>query len=162
MTIDTKKAERRDLSLRTLDDLDAELDRLERAHGAGALTHTGNYSPAQALHHLARWVERYETGDLPKKVPLPVAAFGRILKGRILRRGYPAGLPGPEGKTQPEPEMPFDQALAELRSKARVLRETDLAHKNPMFGSLTHAQVVEIHLRHSELHLSFLHPGDAA
>lgn len=162
MTIDTKKAERRPLRFESLDDVDAELDRLEIAHERGALRHTGNYTPAQTLHHLARWVERYETGDLPEKVPLPVRALGRLMRGRILSKGFPPGLPGPEGKTQAEPDTPFGDALAFLREKMDVTRAGDFSHANPMFGRVSHGDVVKIHLRHAELHLSFLHPGGPA
>ncbi|MEZ6244006.1 MAG: DUF1569 domain-containing protein [Phycisphaerales bacterium] len=158
MAIDTRKAERRPLRFDTLDDLDRELDRIEASHNAGTLTHTGNYTPSQAMHHLARWIVRYETGDLPKRVPLPVKAFGRVFKGRFLNKGFPAGLPGPEGKTQSEPDNPFEESIAFLREKNQVLRTKDLGHRNPMFGRLGHEQAVKIHLRHCELHLSFLNP----
>jgi hypothetical protein len=151
--------EHRALHLATVDDYAAELDRLEAAHGSGGLTVSGSYSSAQNLHHLARWIENYETGTLPDKVPFFMRLIGPIMKGRILTKGFPKGLQGPDGKPQTEPDHGFDESLAYLRSKLDVLRTRDLAHKNPFFGRMTRENCVELHLRHAEHHLGFIHPG---
>ena len=158
MTIDTRQADRRPLRFESLDDLKRDLDCIETADAQGRLRHTGNYTPGQTMHHLARWAERYETGDLPKRVPKPVAIYGRVFKGKFLNKGFPPGLPGPEGATQTEPDVPFAEGLAYLRRKCDALRTGNFAHRNPMFGRMTHAQVVQLQLRHAELHLSFLFP----
>ena len=160
MSVDTRKAERRSLRFGSLEDLDAELDRLERAHAAGTLTHTGNYAPGQALHHLARWMERYRTRDLPKGLPLHMRIVGRLMRGRVFEKGFPAGLPGPEGKTQPEPDVPFQEGLAYLRRMHEALRQDDFAQPNEFLGPVSHADVITLHLRHAELHLGFLHPDN--
>lgn len=161
MTVNTKKAERRTLRFDSIDALESDLALIERAHERGDLRHSGNYAPGQCLHHLARWIEKYETGDLPTDLPAHVRLFGRLMRGRILTKGFPAGLPGPSGKQQPETDTPVPEAIATLRDKTNALRSQDLAHKNPMFGAMSHEDVVSLHLRHAELHLSFLHPGDA-
>lgn len=152
----TKRAPRREVRFGSLGDLGAELDRLERVHSEGKLSYSGNYTPGQALHHLARWAERYTTGDLPTDLPLPIKIFGRVLGGRLLNKGFPAGLAGPTGQRQPEPDVSFEDGLAYLRAQTSLIEASDLAHKNPMYGRMTHDDVVKLHLRHAELHLSFL------
>ena len=158
MTVNTKQVERRTLRFDSLEDIEAELSVLEKAHAAGTLTHAGNYTPGQVMHHLARWVEIYEKQDFPK-IPLPLKLVGRLMKGRVLKQGFPAGLPGPGGKAQPEPDMAFDEGVALLRTKLGVIRDGDFSHNNPFMGRLSHQDALKIHLRHCELHLGFLFPG---
>ncbi len=151
------KPAHRTLRFHSLDDLTAELDRLEAAHHATGVTASGNYSPGQNFHHLARWIRIYET---PEKLPTPPIHFrivGRFMKGRILTKGFPKGLQGPDGKPQPEPETSFDAGLAELRDAVALLRDRDLSHKNPFFGRMSREDCVQLHLRHAEHHLGFLH-----
>ena len=150
--------EHRVLRFNTIDDYATELDRLEAAHAAEGLRTTGSWSPAQNLHHLARWIEMYETGRLPEGVPWFVRMVGVLIKGRVLRKGFPKGLQGPDGKAQPEPDNGFEQSLAFLRSKLDVLRTEDLSHRNPFFGRMSREDCVALQLRHGEHHLGFLHP----
>ena len=156
--VNTKHAERRTLHFDSLEDIEADLDALRAASDAGTLRNTGNYTPGQVLHHLARWMTRYAERDLPKNMPLHMKLIGRVMKGRVLKKGFPAGLPGPEGKAQPEPDVSFAEGEAYLRRMHDVMRTSDFGHQNPFLGTLTHADCVQIHLRHCELHLGFLHP----
>ena len=154
------KAKRRQLRFASLDEVDAELDRLERAHAEGLLRPLRTYSPAQNLYHLARWMKRYQERDLPEGLPIHLKIVGRLMRRRLLRKGFPAGLPGPEGKTQAEPDVPFDEALAFLRDIHTTLRQEDFGQHEEFMGGLTHDEVVVLHLRHCELHLGFIGVGD--
>ena len=52
-----------------------------------------------------------------------------------------------------------DAAVARLgRSIDRVLSGARMEAPSPIFGPLTHAEWMALQCRHSELHLSFLHP----
>lgn len=158
--VNTRKVDRRDLRFGSLDDLERELERLAAAQRDGRLTHSGNYTPGQVLFHLARWMERYHKRDLPRGLPLHLRLLGRLMRRRVLRKGFPAGLSGPEGSKQPEPETAFEDGLAYLLRMHEVLRTSDLGQPNEVLGSLTHAQVTQLHLRHAELHLGFLRVED--
>lgn len=149
--------EHRPLRFAIIDDYAAELNRLEAARPQGLRT-SGAYSAAQNFHHLGRWIEIYERGTLPTDVPFFLKIVGPFMKGRILKKGFPKGLQGPDGKPQTEPDNGFDESLAYLRSKLEVLRSQDLSHKNPFFGRMSREDCVELHLRHGEHHLGFIHP----
>lgn len=159
MSVNTKKAERRKLRFESLDDIRAELDRLEVAHAGAGLRHTGNYSPGQNFNHLAKWVEVYETREFGPRPPWFVRVIGKMMKGKIVRDGFGPGLSGPGNKAQPEPDTTFEDGIARYRSKLDVLETLNLEHENPMFGPCTHDQAMQVQLRHAELHLGFLHPN---
>jgi hypothetical protein len=152
----TAHAQRRALRFDTLEAIEAELDLLAAAHHAGTLRHLGNNTPGQVLHHLARWADRYLRRDLPGPLPLHVRLVGRVMKHRFLTRGFPAGLPGPDGQRQTEPEVSFEQGLDYLRRMHDQMRSADLTQMTPFLGRLTHDQIMTIHRRHCELHLAFL------
>lgn len=159
MPVNTKQAERRTLRFESLDDIRAELDKIEAWHNAGGVRHTGNYTPGQNFNHLAKWIEVYETREFGDRPPWFVRAIGRMMKNRIATKGFPAGLSGPGNKPQPEADVSFEDGLARYREKLGVLETLDLAHENPMFGTCTHEYGMRVQLRHAELHLGFLHPG---
>ncbi|MFI4892885.1 MAG: DUF1569 domain-containing protein, partial [Phycisphaerales bacterium JB058] len=69
--VNTKTAPRRELSFGSLDELGAELDRLEAAGAAGNLGHTGNWTPGEILDHLANFWTCSLDGFPPGKVPMP-------------------------------------------------------------------------------------------
>ncbi|MEM7755468.1 MAG: DUF1569 domain-containing protein [Planctomycetota bacterium] len=150
--------EHRSLSFATVDDYARELDRLEAAEASGGLRVSGAYSPAQNFHHLARWIEMYEKGTLPK-VPFVMKLVGPFMKKRLLTNGFPKGLPGPGGKPQTEPDNGFAESLAYLRAKLEVLGSRDLTHKNPFFGAMSHEESLTLQLKHGEHHLGFIHPA---
>ncbi|MEQ8770135.1 MAG: DUF1569 domain-containing protein [Phycisphaerales bacterium] len=159
MSVNTKQADRRPLRFESLDDVRAELDRLETAHNGPGLRVTGNYSPGQNFNHLAKWVEVYETREFGPRPPWFVRLYGRLVKKKFIREGFPPGLPGPGNKPQPEPEASFEQGVARYRAKLDALESLDLAHHNPMFGPCTHEESMQVQLRHAEHHLGFIHPA---
>ncbi|GJM18231.1 MAG: hypothetical protein DHS20C14_04440 [Phycisphaeraceae bacterium] len=158
MSVNTKKSERRPLRFESIDDIRVELDRLETAHKAEGVRHTGNYSPGQNFNHLANWIEIYETREFGPTPPWFVRVIGKMMKNKIVTKGFPAGLSGPGNKPQPEPEASFEDGVARYRHKLDVLGTLDLAHENPMFGPCTHDFAMQVQLRHAEHHLGFLHP----
>lgn len=159
--IDTKKADRRDLTLGSLADLSAELDRLEAAHAAGTLTTTGNWTAGQIFEHLAVLPECALDGFPPGKVPLPMRLFAQLLFKRKAVTGHPPppGFKIPAGADHfnPGESTSFEDGLARLRA---VLSRLDagerMTHPSPLFGTLTHDQWVNLNLGHCSMHLSFL------
>ena len=51
-------------------------------------------------------------------------------------------------------------ALEDLRKAASRLRTEKLGARHPVFGRMTDAEWIKLHLRHAELHLSYALPGN--
>ncbi|MDX2132942.1 MAG: DUF1569 domain-containing protein [Planctomycetota bacterium] len=168
MTIDTRRLrERRVLRFESIAALRAELDALEAAERVGALRAIGNWTAGQVFSHLAAFVE-YGFDGYPPTLPQPgwlMRTAGRALRGRMLRGPLPAGvrIPGVEGGTVGQDDVPFGAGLARLRAALDRLEREAPAEPNLLLGPLPHEQWIALHLRHAELHLGFLHvtPGTA-
>lgn len=154
----TKRVPRRALRFESVAEVRAEVDRLERAHEAGTLRTTGNWSAGQNLLHLAEWVQMYQRLDFPE-VPWFVRIAGRLMRGRMVNKGFPAGMPGPGNKPYDLPACTFEAGAAKYREALDVLESADLSHDNPLFGRMSRDDAVRIQLRHAELHLGFFDPG---
>lgn len=176
--VDTRRAERRSLAISTLDDLARELDRIEhaaRAEGEG-LRVTGNWSAGQIMIHLARLIERSMDGfgALPvSEHPIPTGlraiaakaqragdvAAERALRERALAApmvpcGPSAALPG---EIDPPVQAWTPDGAAHLRSVLGRMRAGHPMDKpSPTMGRLSSEDWTAIHLRHAELHLSFI------
>ncbi|MCC7387934.1 MAG: DUF1569 domain-containing protein [Phycisphaerales bacterium] len=160
--IDTRRvSNRREVQFSTLDELAAEADRIAQAEAEGHTRALGNWSPGQNLQHLARFMTCSLDG-FGKPPPLPVRLFGRVFRlilcGRMLKKPAPAGFKLPKGL----PFLPDDHTTAadgarELRDVIdRVRRADPFIPASPLFGKLNREQWIALHLRHAELHLSFV------
>jgi hypothetical protein len=147
--------------LRTIEDLLAEAERVVAAAGAGRVRSLGNWSPAQILWHIARLMEfsfdgfswRYRRG--PHWLTQPF----RFLAWRwMIRLAFRPGFPNPpEAAALEPPVVSLDEAAAALRRQIeRIRRGERMAQESAVEGPYSHEQWVYIHLRHAELHLSFL------
>jgi hypothetical protein len=162
--IDTKKAERRPLKFESLEALSADLDRLEEAHRAGTLRHTGNWSAGQIFEHCSKLMRAAIDGFPDDRPALMLRWMGRTVIRRMALKGgaAPAGYKTPEGASylSPGDEVSFDQGIGALRSQvARIEAGERFTHASPLFGSLTHEEWTIVQLGHCSLHLSFLHPS---
>lgn len=149
----------RKLRFANLKELVAELDAIERANSDGHLKTTGNWTAGQILAHIAAWIE-YGWDGYPMKAPAWPLRWVLILLGKWLRRhGMRSGvrIPGVKAGTYGQDDMPVQQALDRLRSAVKRLEAGELAKfHSPAFGAMSHADRIELNLRHAELHLGFL------
>ncbi|MGQ0628577.1 MAG: DUF1569 domain-containing protein [Phycisphaerales bacterium] len=155
-----KVAGRRTLSFHRLEEVLADLARLETAHRAGSLKSIGNWTPGQIIGHLATWAEYTFTGA-PISPPWVVRIFFKTFKKRaFLDKPMPAGckIPHVPGGTLGIDEVPFDTALARYRAALVRLTTEAPTRPNNLLGPLTHDEWIRGTLRHAELHLSFMHP----
>ncbi len=162
MSIDTKTAQRRPLTLNSITDLRRDLDALEAAHRAGTLRTTGNWTPGQAFSHIATFIEFGYTGYPPNlNPPFFIKWIIRLQKKKFLSQGMPAGvkIPGIPGGTLGADDVPFEQGIARLRRAWYQLEKAPPTHPSPAFGEMPHEDVIRLNLKHSALHLSFLHPA---
>ena len=163
-SIDTARLDgRRTLHFNTIDEALAEVGRLAEANGRGELCCLGNWSAGQILGHLAAWVD-YGFDGLPMKVPFFVRWLLKPMKRRMLYKPMKPGrrIPGVSGGTLGIAPMEFDDGLAAFRRTFSRLKTKSPQLPSALFGPMTHAEWTNIHLRHAELHLSYLQIGVAA
>ena len=162
-TVDTgKTTDYRTLRFETLGEIQRELDTLAAAHRDGTLRTSGNWTPGQNFSHLAAFIT-YGFDGYPPEISTPpwfIKAILKFLKKRFLYKQLPRGvnIPGVKGGTVGADDVSFEDGMARLRGCLDRLERSCPASPNPIFGQLTHAEWKSLHMRHSELHLGFLHP----
>lgn len=160
MPVDTKTAGRRDLRLASMDELRQELDRIQAAHDAGTLRHTGNWTPGQILEHLAIFVECALDG-FPGRAPFFVRwiAIPMFKKKAVSGEPMPPGfkLPRQAAFMLPGDATTFDQGMDRLRTAlARLDAGEKFTQPSPLLGKLSHEQWIRMQLGHASMHLSFV------
>ncbi|MEX0676430.1 MAG: DUF1569 domain-containing protein [Pirellulales bacterium] len=120
----------------------------------------GNWSLGQVCQHLGLAMEHSATTDRLFRVPLWLRVLGRLVRNRALKHGLPTGfkLP-PEGAAKfVPPPVSIEQGLATLEKGIAVLSQTSHRAPHPVLGALNVDQWHQFHLRHAEMHLSFIVP----
>jgi Protein of unknown function (DUF1569) len=161
MSVDTKRtADRRRVSLGSLDDLRGEARRVVAAEREGRLRRSGNWTLGQTLGHLAFWLNSVFDGPPGPKPPLFVRILGPILLKRMFLKGLPPGfrMPKVEAGTYGLDLMTADEGERRLLASIDRLERGTPPERHVILGRLTKEQWIQMHLRHAELHLSFLHP----
>lgn len=162
-SVNTRKAPRRALRFAGLDDLIAELDRIQQAHDAGSLRTTGNWTAGQILGHLAAFWQAAIDGFPPEMAP-PWAV--RVAARLLFRRKAISGATTPAGFKPPRaarahmefgPETTFEAGMSSLRAQIeRTRRGERFAKPSPLLGELTHDEWLRLQLGHCQLHLGFV------
>jgi hypothetical protein len=161
--IDTGRVRnRRAVRLQTVEDLRAEVGRVAAAVAASRVRPLGNWSPAQVLWHLGQLIVlsfdgfswRYRRG------PQWLTRLFRFLAWRwLIRLAFRPGFRNPPEAAVLEPAatVSWEEAATHLlRQIERIRRGERMTQESAVEGPYTHEQWVYIHLRHAELHLSFL------
>lgn len=159
--VNTKSAPRRALKFSSLDELSAELDRLDTAHAAGKLGHTGNWTPGQILDHLGNFWTCSLDGFGPTACPAVLRVFASLLfkKQAIAGKPPPPGIKMPKNAPQfaPRPGVTYAQGAENLRTCIhRVQRGDPYVPASPLFGKLTEGEWTRLNLGHCSMHLSFI------
>lgn len=161
-TVDVRSAPRRDIYYNTLDDLAADLDRIEAAIDAGTISSTGNWSPGQNMQHVGLLIKGAYDG-IPFSMPAPVRFLARLFlmnKVRHQEKPPPAGLiklPKSAAFLQPDPDITDRQGLEFLRAQLERIRSGErMTNPSPLLGRMTHDDWVNLHRKHASLHLSFI------
>ena len=145
---------RREVAFESLDDVLMEAERLVAAANVKML---GNWELGQILGHLALGLHRSMDG-MKARPPWYVRLIGPFLRGRMLRR-MPAGYRlsrDAEKELWPQELLTPQQGLERLRDAVKRFRSDTQRVPHFVFGKLTGAQWHQFHLRHAEMHLSFV------
>ncbi len=156
--VDTRKAPRRPLRFDSLAQVREEIDRL----ASGRVRTTGNWSLAQAVDHLAASMEGSLDG-LSAQAPWFIRMLSPLFRKRALHKGIDPGiqLTGGMRVILPTDGVTLNQAMARIdRVFERLEGGERMNQRSPVFGSMTHEEWTPLHLRHAELHLSYIQQVD--
>jgi uncharacterized protein DUF1569 len=158
--IDTGKVTgRRVLHFDTIDDINADVDRLAKGREIRTL---GNMSAGQIFKHLSTTMEKSIDG-YSSQLPAPLRVVLRLLfKNSFLNKPMSAGFKLPKGaQVELVPGATgLDEGLEGIRRAIKRLQTESHRAPSPVLGPLTRDEWNLMHCRHSELHLSFLVPVD--
>jgi hypothetical protein len=150
-------SQRRNLHFDSIDQIMADVDQLADAQKQGKLRSLGNWTAGQNLGHLASWID-YSYDGVPFKVPFIARIVMRPFKKAFLYKPMKPGsrIPKLPGGTAGIDVIPFDDGLARFRKNLARLKSGPPKIPHALFGPFTHDEWIAQHLRHAELHLSFL------
>ena len=120
----------------------------------------GNWSLGQIFKHLAEGIHMSIDGT-KFKTPLLLRIIGPLLfKRRILNKGMSPGikLPADAAKQLVPGETSTEEGLKSLRLAIERAENEEKRAPSPFLGKLTREESDKVHLRHAELHLSFVAP----
>jgi hypothetical protein len=165
MAIDVRKVtDRRSVHFDSIDALLADAERLVQLDTQGRVRPLGNMSLGQALGHLALWMHASIDG-VPMAAPGWLKVGARLMKGQVLSRTLPAGYklpPEAAGQLIPPASITAAEGFNKLSAAAARLNREGKRAPSPMLGTLTPDEWDRLHLRHAELHLSFMQVEDKA
>jgi Protein of unknown function (DUF1569) len=140
-------------------------DLLEDARRLAAGPHrmVGNWTYAQVLEHVASAMDMAFDGA-EFRAPWLLRTFAPLFKNAVLTRPMKPGFRLPRAATNllPAPDVPLDAALAHLEHAVGRFETEDPNQPHPFLGRLTRSEYVQLHLRHSALHMSFVVPDSPA
>lgn len=120
----------------------------------------GNWSLDYIAGHLAAAMDLCIDGGVGFSVPLRTRIVARLARSRLLNSGLPTGfkLPAQAQAVLYRQPQSMDAAIAALERGIARLKTTSQRVPHPALGRLNVAQWDLFHLRHAELHLSFIVP----
>jgi hypothetical protein len=158
MAVDVKKvANRRKVRYQTLDDFVQDAERLSQA----SVRTLGNRSYDQILGHLAFAMNGSIDGSV-LRIAWPVRMVARLLRKRILTGGLSPGFRlsrANDARAWSEESPEIRPALEKARQAVSRLQAEEKRCPHPALGQLSKEEWNTFHLRHAELHMSFVVPS---
>lgn len=153
MPINTKKVEgRRKVRYGSLDELLAEAKRF----AATEVHKLGNWSPGQIYEHLARTMNSSIDG-FDFSMPAPARwLMSLLMKKKFLYKEVPAGFKSTANFVPDETSS--EAGLASLEKSIERQKSETSRVMHPGFGNISRDEWEAFHLRHAEMHMSFLVP----
>ncbi len=151
MPVNTKQVQgRRQVHYDSLDDLLADAERYAKPD----VKRLGNWSPGQIYEHLAGTMNGSIDG-MDFLLPLPARVLMTLLmKRKFLKKSIPAGFKAPSSAVPDETST--EDGLASIRDAISRQKNESQRALHPAFGKLTREEWTDFHLRHAEMHMSFL------
>lgn len=150
--VNTRKVQgRREVRYGSFDELLSDAEQLSYVE----VRLLGNWSQGQIYEHLARSMNAAIDG-FDMSLPLPVRWVMKLLfKNRFLNGQIPPGFATSKSMTA-DAAISLEEGLASLRRA--VERQNSETHRapHPGFGNITREESDQFHLRHAEMHMSFI------
>jgi len=157
MGIETAKVKgRRNVSYATYEEFLAEAEKFSR----GEAKTLGNWTPGQIYRHLAMTMNASIDG-FAFQFPVYFRLMGWLLRNKIMTGKMPPGFQVPptgEASLIPGPTSAED-GLADLHRAVARLRKDPKRVPHPVVGTINLEQWDRMHLKHAEMHMSFIHPA---
>lgn len=124
----------------------------------------GNWPLPAICQHLANAINLSIDGEVDFNPPLLRKLLARLLRPHFLKRGLPVGirLPRQAEEVLYAPAESLESAVQALEKAIERLQSTSQRTPHPVLGKMNVAQWDQFHLRHAELHLSFIVPQQGA
>ena len=122
----------------------------------------GNWSFGQICQHLAKGMTASIDGFGSKAPWWARWLIAPLVKNSFLTKPMKPGfkLPKSAAALLPDDVVPAEEGLRLLKvAVERLSHETPTA-PHPFLGKLATEETIQVHLRHSELHMSFIIPGE--
>lgn len=150
--------QRRAIRFETIDEAIAEARRIAAAEREGRVRRTGAWTVGQNFGHVAAWIG-YCFDGYPIAAPEEMIARARARLAVVLEKGMLGGvrIAGVEGGTAGIEEMSLEEGLTRLVAGFERLQRETPTQAHVVFGELSREDWVKLHLRHAELHFSYLH-----
>ena len=149
----------RRLRFNSIEDCVAEVRRIVAADQEGQLRATGNWTPGQAMAHVASWIEYAYEGFPIRRPPFFIRWMLRLRLKKMLDAGMPRGvrIPGVKSGTTGIDDMEtVDAANRLLAALDRLGTSENATYDSPAFGPMSQEDRIKLNLRHAELHLGYL------
>lgn len=118
----------------------------------------GNWSFAQILEHLARAIDASIDGFSFRSHWLVRTLVAPLLKNRLLTSPMKPGFTLPKRASHylPQAGIDLDNAASHLETAVQRLSTTQPTADHPFLGRLSDREWLALHLRHAEMHMSFV------
>jgi hypothetical protein len=160
MPTTVEQTQRRSIEFTTLDEVRADIEAL----AAGSYVTVGNWSFAQILDHLGSSLIASIDG-FPFKASWFVRWFvAPMIKNSILTNQMMPGfkLPKKFSSYLPSEECTMDEALPKVLAAIKRFDDEIPVADHPFFGKMASEEWMNLHVRHAELHMSFVVPTATA
>lgn len=151
MQVNTKKVQgRRQVRYESLDELLDDAQRLSKVE----VRTLGNWSPGQIYQHLAMSLDSSIDGS-DFSLPAPVRwIMSLLMKKKFLKKELPAGFKSTDEFIPDETSV--EEGFAALEKSIKRQKEETTRVPHPGFGNISRDEWNDFHLRHAEMHMSFL------
>lgn len=150
-SVNTKQVQgRRKVRYGSSDELLADAERRAQPD----VRRVGNWSPGQIYEHLAIAMNNSIDG-MDFMLPAPVRlVMNLFMKRKFIKQEIPPGFKAPSS-ARPD-EIAAEAGLESLRQAVERVKTESGRALHPAFGKITREEWDEFHLRHAEMHMSFL------